>query len=540
VLALATLSGFVVISCDDDGKSTPSSDADITGSETSSCGNGIVDIGEQCDDGNTQSGDGCEANCLTAVCDDNGICDAAETQESCPTDCPTAPDLGSFACNDTINTTTTSVALAADAIETYTITFTNDVALSGSLTVNSTGDLDFAIEDSTGSEVFSSSEAGDEAWDGVAIGAGTYTLLVQAYTDATTGYVLSLTVECVVCGDGALSGDEQCDDGNTAPTVDGCSAGCKVDFGYACTTAQPSVCTMIPSLGSFACGDAIADKVRTTAMAADDFDQLLLTFSTDVILSGSVTAGSTGDLDFYVVDTGGNPVFDASNPGDETFANKTLAAGTYLLAVVAFEEAATGYALALSGACNVCGDGVVVGAEDCDDGNAVAGDGCESDCTLSAGFCFADADYAAATLSDQGATMYADGAEIFAALNTDTDVLYLEAYNGYGAFATHDFGPGTYTIAGDELSPIDCGLCVYLYTDASDYPSSFVGTPAGDYGYFATGGTLTITSVLPNIVATVSNLTFEHIAADANGDPIAAADGCTSAIASASIDALVQ
>ena len=64
VLALATLSGFVVISCDDDGKSTPSSDADITGSETSSCGNGIVDIGEQCDDGNTNDGDGCSADCL--------------------------------------------------------------------------------------------------------------------------------------------------------------------------------------------------------------------------------------------------------------------------------------------------------------------------------------------------------------------------------------------------------------------------------------------------------------------------------------------
>ena len=36
------------------------------------CGDGVVDPGEQCDDGNLESGDGCEASC------------------ACSTTCPTA------------------------------------------------------------------------------------------------------------------------------------------------------------------------------------------------------------------------------------------------------------------------------------------------------------------------------------------------------------------------------------------------------------------------------------------------------------------
>ena len=32
---------------------------------TSSCGNGTIETGEQCDDGNRNSGDGCSASCAT-------------------------------------------------------------------------------------------------------------------------------------------------------------------------------------------------------------------------------------------------------------------------------------------------------------------------------------------------------------------------------------------------------------------------------------------------------------------------------------------
>lgn len=43
-------------------------------------------------------------------------------------------------------------------------------------------------------------------------------------------------------GDSILTGNEQCDDGNTlADVVDGCSATCEVDVGYFCTGTQCSL-----------------------------------------------------------------------------------------------------------------------------------------------------------------------------------------------------------------------------------------------------------------------------------------------------------
>ncbi len=69
---------------------------------TSECGNGILEAGEQCDDGNTVSGDGCSANCTIepppAVCG-NGIlepgeeCDDGNTVsgDGCSADCTIEP-----------------------------------------------------------------------------------------------------------------------------------------------------------------------------------------------------------------------------------------------------------------------------------------------------------------------------------------------------------------------------------------------------------------------------------------------------------------
>jgi cysteine-rich repeat protein len=38
--------------------------------EAAACGNGVLEAGEQCDDGNTTSGDGCSATCQTEFCGD--------------------------------------------------------------------------------------------------------------------------------------------------------------------------------------------------------------------------------------------------------------------------------------------------------------------------------------------------------------------------------------------------------------------------------------------------------------------------------------
>jgi cysteine-rich repeat protein len=61
--------------CDDD--NTTSGDGCDANCTVTACGNGIVTAGEACDDGNTTGGDGCRADCTQELCGD-GIVDAGE------------------------------------------------------------------------------------------------------------------------------------------------------------------------------------------------------------------------------------------------------------------------------------------------------------------------------------------------------------------------------------------------------------------------------------------------------------------------------
>ena len=58
--------------------------------------------------------------------------------------------------------------------------------------------------------------------------------------------------QCSFCGNGILNSGEICDDGDTDPD-DGCFQ-CRVEKGWDCTKASPSVCTKLPTLF---CGDGI-------------------------------------------------------------------------------------------------------------------------------------------------------------------------------------------------------------------------------------------------------------------------------------------
>lgn len=73
-------------------------DGEVDGDVPPGCGNGVVEEGEECDDGNTTSGDGCEADCtwgctVAEDCDDGEVCNGTETCEAhvCQ-DGTTAPD----------------------------------------------------------------------------------------------------------------------------------------------------------------------------------------------------------------------------------------------------------------------------------------------------------------------------------------------------------------------------------------------------------------------------------------------------------------
>jgi len=68
--------------------------------------------------------------------------------------------------------------------------------------------------------------------------------------------------DCVVCGDGIIGGEENCDDGNVNPG-DGCDPSCNIEPGWQCT-GEPSVCTQLtcaPGCEPFMNGDGHCDAV---------------------------------------------------------------------------------------------------------------------------------------------------------------------------------------------------------------------------------------------------------------------------------------
>ncbi len=122
-----------------------------------------------------------------------------------------------------------------------------------------------------------------------------------------------------LCGNGALDAGEDCDDGNAIPD-DGCTTGCTVESGWACS-APGLACT-------FVCGNSLVDASES----CDDGNAL----PGDGCSAGCQT----------------EPGWQCQTPG----------------AACAF----------------VCGDGTVGPGEECDDGDTEPGDGCSGVCTQEA------------------------------------------------------------------------------------------------------------------------------------------------------------
>ncbi len=96
----------------------------------------------------------------------------------------------------------------------------------------------------------------------------TYTVTDKANATATA----TVTVKVKACGDGErnVSDGEACDDGNTT-AVDGCAANCTaIEFGFACNTNTPNVCTSLCGDGKKASNEACDDGCGNNGCAAAD------------------------------------------------------------------------------------------------------------------------------------------------------------------------------------------------------------------------------------------------------------------------------
>lgn len=104
----------------------------------------------------------------------------------------------------------------------------------------------------------------------------------------------------------------------------------------------------------------------------------------------------------------------------------------------------------------------------------------------------------------------------------DAIMVQVELWPNKGPFAGDTPQPGTYQLAGDDLDPALCGVCVRALAAK--------GEPIARQ-YFATAGTVEITAVAPDaatpFVATVTGATFREV----DDELVPIANGCTTEVA---------
>ena len=175
------------------------------------------------------------------------------------------------------------------------------------------------------------------------------------------------------CGDGALDGDEACDDGDTEPG-DGCDAACALEDGFSCPTPGA------PCLADPACGDGAVDPSldeRCDDGNGDSGDgcseQCVVELDWECPVPGTpcvylIVCGNRQVGGAETCDDGG------ANPGDGCDADCALEPG--------WECPIPGMACSA----RACGDGLTAGSESCDDGDTDSGDGCSATCSLEPGY----------------------------------------------------------------------------------------------------------------------------------------------------------
>ena len=195
------------------------------------CGDSIVQTGEECDDGNTANNDGCSSSCKNEVCGD-GI---TQTGEEC--------DDGNTANNDGCSSACKTESCGDGTVQ------TGEECDDGNTTDGDGCSATCTVEPSCGD---GNVDAGEECDDG----------------NTANNDGCSSSCKNEVCGDGITQTGEECDDGNTANN-DGCSSACKtescgdgtVQTGEECDDGNTTdgdgcsaTCTVEPS-----CGDGNVD-----------------------------------------------------------------------------------------------------------------------------------------------------------------------------------------------------------------------------------------------------------------------------------------
>jgi len=187
------------------------------------CGDGKIDPGEKCDDGNGVSGDGCAANC-----------DAVEKDFACPT--PGQPCVSTVKCGDGKITGSETCddgnAAASDGCSA-------SCQVESGWKCPTPGALCIAAD--CGDGILAGNEKCDDGNKNASDGCGPACKLEPGFKCPTPGQPCSPTT----CGDGLPEGTEQCDDGNH-------------DMGDGCTP----FCVKEPNCGAGECVSSCGDGLK--------------------------------------------------------------------------------------------------------------------------------------------------------------------------------------------------------------------------------------------------------------------------------------
>ncbi len=186
------------------------------------CGDGNTDPPEQCDDGATDSGDGCSAQCAveSSEAEPNGTTAAANAYSS--------PWFGAIAPAGDVDVI--KIVVPSTSTLTATIGDFDGGCQSGAL------DSYLEILDQNGATLLTTDDDGGvgncSSAQATTLAPGTYFVRVSASPKAsipTFAYKLGLALTQDICGDGVITGGEQCDDGNLA-AGDGCGVTCQLEI----------------------------------------------------------------------------------------------------------------------------------------------------------------------------------------------------------------------------------------------------------------------------------------------------------------------
>ena len=338
------------------------------------CGNGVVDSGEQCDDGNIASGDGCSSTCLkeagytckkpgaaceqvkscgNGVLDDGESCDDGNTEsdDGCSSDCEKEEG---FTCEKP-GYSCISVDCGNGVVDDGEECDSGEIAVEYSEMGSGICARDCHWAHYCGDGVLEQVDR-DHGEQCDAKGVDTS----KDYNGCDIFCKLSF-----YCGDGQITHEEQCDDGNQNDG-DGCSSTCRVEPGYFCTNG---------SCDPLKCGNGELDDGEL----CDDGNREI----GDGCSSACVTEAG------FICPDGKNcrelVCGDGVIEGTESCEDGNNVDGDGCSSKCQIEK---GWICPDGKDCHVagCGDGIVAGGEQCDDGNNVDGDGCTRYCERESGW----------------------------------------------------------------------------------------------------------------------------------------------------------